>query len=83
MGSTANVTPVSAARRLRHTRSGFDYGDWHIHYDPPPIPSRDCDWHFYHDDFDGAEDGGDNRYGHARSLEECKQEIDRIEDEGA
>ncbi len=52
------------------------YRNWHIHYDPPPIPSRASDWHFAHDDFDGAPDANDNRYGHAASLEAAKAEID-------
>src|SRR5258708_28381816 len=30
------------------------YRRWAIHYDPPPIPTRNCDWHFEHDDYDGA-----------------------------
>lgn len=57
------------------------YRNWHIHYDPPPIPTRNCDWHFAHDDFDGAPDTNDNRCGHAESLEAAKAEIDAwIED---
>jgi len=55
------------------------YRGWHIAYDPPPIPVRTCDWQFWHDDFDGAEDSGDNRYGHASSLEAAKAEIDAWE----
>jgi hypothetical protein len=49
---------------------------WAIHYDPPPIPLRQFDWHYRHDDFDGAPDAGDDRYGHCASLEECKAAID-------
>ena len=52
------------------------YRNWRIHYDPPPIPSRACDWHFAHSDFDGAPDANDNRCGHAESLEAAKAEID-------
>lgn len=29
-------------------------GKWFITYDPPPIPIRICDWHFVHEDYDGA-----------------------------
>ena len=57
------------------------YRDWHIDFDPPPIPTRNCDWQFWHDDFDGAEDANDNRCGYAASLEEAKAEIDLWYDE--
>lgn len=59
---------------------GERYGDWHIEYNPPPIPTRACDWQFWHDDFDGAPDANDNRSGSAASLEDAKMEIDMIED---
>ena len=48
------------------------YRDFIITYDPPPIPVRNCDWHYYHKDIDLD----DNRYGHCASLDECKAEID-------
>ncbi len=57
------------------------YGDWRIYYDPPPIPSRNCDWHYVHDDFDGAPDAGDNRYGSCATAAECRDEIDAYEEE--
>ncbi|HEY9219508.1 MAG TPA: hypothetical protein VIO94_15785 [Phenylobacterium sp.] len=58
-------------------RSGLTaYRGWWIDYDPPPIPTRNCDWQFWHDDFDGAPDGNDNRCGSAASLEDAKAEID-------
>jgi hypothetical protein len=57
------------------------YRGWHIEFNPPPIPSRNCDWQFWHDDFDGAEDSGDNRCGSAESLEAAKAEIDEREAE--
>lgn len=56
------------------------YGDWHIQYNPPPIPVRNCDWQFWHDDYDGAPDAFDNRHGSAASPEDAKMEIDMIED---
>ena len=55
---------------------GETYRNWHIRYDPPPIPSRASDWHFAHSDFDGAPDANDNRCGCAASLEAAKAEID-------
>lgn len=57
------------------------YGNWEISYNPPPIPSRNCDWQFCHKDFDGAEDACDNRYGHAASLLEAMGDIDDREDD--
>ena len=58
-----------------------DYRNWHIYYDPPPIPTRKCDWHFYHDDFDGAEDSHDDRCGDAGSLEAARRAIDEYEEQ--
>lgn len=44
------------------------YGDWIIYRDPTPFPSRACEWHFYHKDFDGTPDSNDVRCGTAASL---------------
>lgn len=49
------------------------YRQFTIYYDPPPIPIRTMDYHYYHDDYDGE---GDNRHGSAASIEACKAEID-------
>lgn len=56
--------------------SGFAYKGWYIYYDPPPIPTRNCDWHYVHRDFDGAPDANDNRCGHAASEASAMDEID-------
>lgn len=56
------------------------YRGYHIYYDPPPIGVRSCDWQFYHDDYDGA-DGGDGRRGCGPSEEDCRAQIDDIEDD--
>lgn len=56
--------------------SDTTYRGWTIRYDPPPIPTRNCDWAFVHDDYDGP---GDSRCGHAASLEAAKAEIDERE----
>lgn len=57
------------------------YRGFRIHYDPPPIPVRDCDWQWVHVDYDGPED---NRYGHAPSFEAAKADIDEWwDDHGA
>lgn len=57
-------------------------GKWFIHYDPPPIPVRTMDWHFYHDDFDGAPDSRDGRSGHGSSWADCVTQIQEMEEEG-
>ncbi len=57
------------------------YGPWRIHYYAPPIPTRCCDWHWTHDDFDGAPDANDNRGGHASSFAEALNMCDECEDE--
>jgi hypothetical protein len=63
-------------------------GTWHIEYDPPPIPSRTCDWAFRHDDYDGAPEHSfgppaDNRCGTGPSEADCIQQIKEMEEEGA
>ena len=63
----------------------YHYGEWSIHYDPPPIPLRYFDWRFTHSNFDasweGEEDGyvGNGLAGNAASLEACIAEINDIE----
>jgi hypothetical protein len=52
------------------------YGAWHIDHNPPPIPFRNCDWQFWHDDYDGAEDACDDRCGTAASLVDAMVAID-------
>jgi hypothetical protein len=54
------------------------HGSWLIYYDPPPIPTRACDWHFVHDDYDGE---GDPRHGSGPSVEDCIAQIAEIEAE--
>lgn len=53
------------------------YRDFVITYDPPPIPLRNCDWHWTHKEIDLD----DNRYGHAGSLADAKADIDAWYDE--
>jgi len=67
--------------RLARIQGDSTYRGYRITYDPPPIPTRDHDWHYCHDDYDGAPDSNDNRWGHACSLEEAKREIDMLIDE--
>lgn len=51
------------------------YLDWRIRYDPKPIFSPRFDWNFWHEDYDGAPDAGDDRCGSCGSLSECMDEI--------
>jgi hypothetical protein len=56
----------------------FQYRGYVIEYDPPPVPFRDMDWRWQHDDYDGP---GDDRIGFSPSLAEARQEIDDLENE--
>ena len=40
---------------------------WHLTNEPPPVPTRQLDWQYVHDDYDGAPDAYDDRHGHAPS----------------
>lgn len=50
------------------------YRGFRIYYDRTPVAGND--WHYVHDDYDGADDAGDNRAGSEATLEACKTEID-------
>lgn len=43
-------------------------------------PAAAFDWSFYHEDYDGAPDSGDNRHGRGASRADCAAQIDEIED---
>ena len=58
-------------------KPSMTYRGYVIHYDPPPIPVRCCDWHFVHEDYDLD----DHRYGHGASDADCRAQIDEMEDE--
>ena len=60
---------------------GFFYRGFHIWFDPPPIPVREYDWHYQHESFDGAPDGGDHRYGHCADCAACQRDIDDMLDD--
>lgn len=49
------------------------YRGYVIYFDPPPIPDRSCDWHFYHRDYDGTAE--DDRRGDGPSREACEAQI--------
>ena len=63
---------------LAHHGEIVRYRGWQIQFDPPPIPIRNMDWHYVHENYDGP---GDPRYGHAESYQACLDAIDEIEDE--
>lgn len=59
------------------------YRGYTIDYDPIGLPGHS--WAYAHDDYDGAPiepfgPPGDNRCGRAASVEECKREIDDLEE---
>lgn len=51
------------------------YRGYWINYNPPPIPIRTHDYHYWHDDYEGP---GDHRHGTAESIDACKKQIDEI-----
>jgi hypothetical protein len=53
------------------------YGKYRIYYDPKPIPMP-VHWSFVHDDYDGE---GDPRGGVGRDADDCKAQIDAIDEE--
>jgi hypothetical protein len=70
----APTAPVEASGSEREItiKVGDDHlGPWRIWFDPPPIGSRNCDWHYQHEDDDGC--GG--RSGSCGSRDECLEEI--------
>lgn len=75
------IAPRARRYPIEHTANGTIYGPWSIYFDPPPIPTRECDWHFVHADFDGAPDANDNRCGSAASFADALNAIDDMEDD--
>lgn len=69
---------AAIGRRLKQGDRTLTYRDYHISYDPPPIPWRGGDWQFAHDGYDGP---GDDRCGFAGDLEEVLARIDELEDD--
>jgi hypothetical protein len=53
------------------------YKNYHITYNPKPIPTKNHDWDFVHDEYNGP---GDNRHGSVASVDDAMKEIDLIED---
>lgn len=62
------------------------YRGYTIRFDPPPIPTRQCDWQFVHDDYDPTpwdvgDPPSDHRAGFGPSVEDCMAQIDELESE--
>lgn len=79
---------MSNPNLIQISPQSYRYCAWTIRYDPPPIPFRDMDWAFVHDDFDGApihsesDDCPDKRCGHAASVEDAVTQIKEMESIG-
>ncbi len=63
------------------TTERIEYRGFVITYDPPPIPTRDYDWQWMSDDYDGAPDSTDDRAGRSASLDAAKADIDAWHEE--
>ncbi len=48
-------------------------GPWRIWFEPPPIGTRECDWHYQHED--AEPECPSWMYGHCASREACIVEI--------
>jgi len=55
------------------------HGKWRIYLSAWNINWTGCEYEFCHDDYDGADDANDNRYGFAKSVEDAKQQINEME----
>lgn len=53
---------------------------WYKGYRIYVASSGFTNYEFSHDNYDGAPDAGDNRCGHAHTVEACKARIDELED---
>jgi hypothetical protein len=57
----------------------YDNPIWHRGYRIYLHDSPEGQYAYCHDDYDGAPDSNDVRYGNAATVERCKREIDDIE----
>lgn len=55
------------------------HGKWRIYRSDPMAPDSMA-WTYVHDDYDGAPDANDYRFGYAESIEAAKADVDEIED---
>jgi len=59
------------------TQDGIPTG-WRVQYNPKQTPDRSNDWDWFHVDYDGAPDSGDNRCGTADSITGAINQINLI-----
>lgn len=77
-GAAPETAALSGSGKIRH-------GRWTIYFDPPPIPVRDSDWAFSHDDFDASWEGEEDGWvtnglsGRGSSVKDCIEQIEDIE----
>jgi hypothetical protein len=52
---------------------GEHFGPWRVWFDPPPIGTRECDWHYQHEDAEPECPAW--MHGHCASRDACIAEI--------
>lgn len=83
----AVIGPPPRRYPIERKGHGVQYGRWFIHYDPPPIPARNMDWHFVHDNYDASWEGEEDGWvsnglgGSCGSFVDALNECDEMEDE--
>lgn len=77
------MTPEPLRHNLWRLDNGWRYGPWHIMPANWTRPHPSVDWDWWHDDYDGAPDSGDNRCGSAADRDACIAEIHEWEDDHA
>lgn len=74
-GDMASRDHAPGEQRQAETETPYDtrFGPWRIWFDPPPIGTRNCDWHYQHED--AEPECPSWMYGHCASRNECIEEI--------
>lgn len=54
------------------------YGKWRIYLSSYEAMEAGYEYVFCHDDYDGADDANDNRYGFAKSVADAQNQIDEM-----
>lgn len=82
------MTDIRAIYPFHHDQlPSQDYRGWSVHYDPKPIPIRNCDWTATHPDYDASYEGEEDGWidnglkACAATYEELCDEIDALQDE--
>jgi hypothetical protein len=83
----ASFGPPPRRYPIERKGHGVQYGPWFIRYDPPPIPCRNMDWHYIHDNYDASYEGPEDGWvdnglsGTAASFAAALDGCDEIEDD--